>query len=307
MTQKNLAYKTGSKKRIISKLIIPFFLLFCLQALNSQSLKQVTIQNGTLNYFSKGEGEVIVFIHGAQVDYRVFMPQVDLLSHEYRVVIYSRRYNFPNENKLTGEFNIHTEAADLKKLIEIIGQPVNLVGHSYGGLIALQFSLDHPDMVKSLVVSELALIDWLPILPDCTVSYDFVQRNLIHKTREAFLTGDSTKVMKVLFEFFAGADIQNHVPEEVLRALIANLNEMKALVNSDSAFYAPDPEKIKRINKPMMVLTSEKTMPLLKCTNRKLIDAIPHAIHYHLTDTGHEMWMTSPKKLASIISDFFKD
>ncbi len=286
------------------KFINTIVLCICMQFGISQSLKQLVVQNGSISYYSVGEGETIIFIHGSQEDYRVFMPQIELLGDQYKVVTYSRRYNFPNDNKIVGDYNIKSEAKDLKILIETLGNPVHLVGHSYGGLIALELALVNPNMVRSLILSEPALVDWLHDIPECQTSYQDVQEYLIKDTRNAFLTGDTTKVLKEIFEFFAGADIQDQVPPEVLDMLKANLREMEALVTSSIGLKAPTPENIKTLKMPIMILTAQMTMPMLKCTNAKLIEINPQATHHNVMNAGHEMWMTHPIELSNIILGF---
>ena len=286
------------------KLIIATVLCLFFQGVYGQSLEKLTVPDGTVTYFSAGQGEVILFIHGGQEDYRVFMPQVELLSNEFQVVTYSRRYNFPNNNEINGTYNVKTEADDLKVLISTLKKPVHLVGHSYGGLIALEFAKNNSDKLKSLTLSEPALVNWLNEIPNCESWAEIVQQQLINETRDAFVTKDTTLIMKELFEFFAGADIQNQIPTEVLRMLKANLREMEALVHSPSGFDAPSPEDLKALDIPKMILTSEKTMPMLKCTNAKLIEINPLATHHHLLTAGHEMWMTNPKELAVHLSKF---
>lgn len=289
-------------KPIVAAVLCLFF-----QGVSGQSLNKLTIPNGSINYFSEGQGEIIVFIHGGQEDYRVFMPQIELLSNEFQVVTYSRRYNFPNNNEISGEYNVKTEADDLKILISMFDKPAHLVGHSYGGLIALEFAVGNPEMLKSLTLSEPALVNWLNDIPNCKSWFEIVQEKLINETRDAFITKDTTLIMKELFEFFAGEDIQNQIPPEVLSMLKANLREMEALVNSPSGFDSPSPEDLKALDMPIMILTSEKTMPMLSCTNSKLIEIKTQAIHHHLLGAGHEMWMTHPKELSVHISNFIKN
>lgn len=289
------------------KLTIATVLCLLFQCMSGQSLNQLTVPNGSINYFSAGQGEAVVFIHGGQEDYRVFMPQVELLSNEFQVVTYSRRYNFPNNNEIKGEYNVKTEADDLKILISLFDKPVHLVGHSYGGSIALELAVSNPEMLKSLTLSEPALVNWLNDIPNCETWHETVQEQLINQTKDAFITKDTTLIMKELFEFFAGADIQNQIPPEVLSMLKSNLREMEALVNSPSGFDSPLPADLKALDMPVMILTSEKTMPMLTCTNSKLIEIKPRATHHHLLGAGHEMWMTNPKELSVYISNFIKN
>jgi pimeloyl-ACP methyl ester carboxylesterase len=47
-------------------------------------------------------------------------------------------------------------AADLAEVIESLGAPVDLLGHSMGGKAAMQLALTRPDLVRRLVVADIA-------------------------------------------------------------------------------------------------------------------------------------------------------
>ena len=252
-----------------------------------------------LFYEQAGTGETILFVHGAQEDYRVFMPQLELLKGDYNVISYSRRYNYPNAGIYEAgiPYGPETEAKDLETLIKLLDlESVHIVGHSYGGLIAMEYTHKNPDRVKSLTLSEPPLLR----IPECNQWYKAAQQGLIENVGAAFKTKDTTQVMKAIFEFFVGADIQDQVPPEILESLKANLTEMKALVNSENPF--PDISTDFRI--PVMLLTSGNTMPQLICTNEALTKRMPKAKHVHLADASHQMWMTHPEILSGHLKDF---
>lgn len=256
-------------------------------------------QEHQLFFKEAGTGETVLFIHGAQEDYRIFQPQIDALKDNYRVITYSRRYNYPNSNNYQqgDEYNPFTEAEDLESLINDLKiNTVHLVGHSYGGLIAMAYTHKNPDRVKSLTLSEPPLLR----LPGCESWLQFAQAGLIDNVATAFKTNDTTKVMKAIFEFFVGADIQDQIPPEFLQSLKVNLTEMKALVNSDNPF----PDLKTNVRPPVMLLTSGNTMPMLDCTNDVLVKQMPQAKHVHIPDATHDMWMTHPKLLSQYIADF---
>ncbi len=121
------------------------------------SFSFIDIQDERLFFKEAGEGETIIFIHGSQEDYRAFMPQLDLLKNDFRVITYSRRYNYPNTNeyKEGTPFDPITEADDLEILTKNIGvDKFHLVGHSYGGLVAIAYANRYKERLKSLIVSE---------------------------------------------------------------------------------------------------------------------------------------------------------
>ena len=252
-----------------------------------------------LYYQEAGTGETVIFIHGAQEDYRVFMPQLDALKEDFHVISYSRRYNYPNSNDYQkgDSYNPYTEAEDLASLISSLKVTrVNLIGHSYGGLIAISYAHKNPDKVNSLTLSEPPLLR----LPGCETWYQFANEGLIDNVAAAFKTNDTTLVMKALFEFFAGADIQDQIPPEMLQSLKANLTEMEALVNSDNPF----PDLSTNLKPPVMLLTSGNTMPMLNCTNEVLVKKLSQAKHIHIPDASHDMWITHPILLSQYVKDF---
>ena len=258
-----------------------------------------TAKDNQLFYEQAGIGEIILFVHGSQEDYRVFMPQLALLKEDYKVISYSRRYNYPNTNEYKEEipFSITTEAKDLETLINSLNvKSVHIVGHSYGGLVAMEFTHQNQDKVQSLTLSEPPLLR----LSGCEKWYQTAQKGLIENVGAAFKTNDTTQVMKSIFEFFVGVDIQDQVPTEVLESLKANLSEMKALVHSKDPF----PSIRTDFEIPVMLITAANTMPMLKCTNEALVKKMPNAKHILLTDAGHEMWMTHPEILSSHLRDF---
>jgi pimeloyl-ACP methyl ester carboxylesterase len=98
----------------------------------------------------------VILLHGGQGDYRSWEPQMAALSRYYRVVSYSRRYNFPNHNPQTAtNHSVLVEAADLAALIKALHlKRVNLIGTSMGAATALMLAVEHPNMVRSLVLAE---------------------------------------------------------------------------------------------------------------------------------------------------------
>lgn len=50
----------------------------------------------TLHYVALGNGEPVVLVHGGLEHYRAWSAQLAPLATRYRVIAYSRRYNFPN-------------------------------------------------------------------------------------------------------------------------------------------------------------------------------------------------------------------
>ena len=117
---------------------------------------KIHVNGVDLHYISAGAGEPVILLHGGQGDYRSWEPQMAELSRYYRVISYSRRYNFPNQNPQTAtDHSAKTEAADLRALIKALRlKRVNLIGTSMGAATALTFAIDNPRMVRRLIIAD---------------------------------------------------------------------------------------------------------------------------------------------------------
>jgi pimeloyl-ACP methyl ester carboxylesterase len=96
--------------------------------------------NGTsLEYAEYGEGEPLVLVHGSASDYRTWHKQQEEFAHRYRVITYSRRYHWPNEQiPEDAGYSMLEHVDDLQALIQELGAaPAHLVGHSYGAFLCL--------------------------------------------------------------------------------------------------------------------------------------------------------------------------
>src|SRR5260370_34755744 len=64
-------------------------------------IQAVEIGNGiTLHYVDQGKGVPVIFVHGSLSDGGYWADQVGEFAKHYRAISYSRRYNYPNSNRL---------------------------------------------------------------------------------------------------------------------------------------------------------------------------------------------------------------
>lgn len=75
---------------------------------------------------------------------------------------------------------------------------------------------------------------------------------------------------------------------------------MKALLSSENPF----PNFNTEFDLPVMIFTSEHTMPNLRCTNEILIGNMPNAKHVHISDSTHDMWMSQPEIMSNHVRSF---
>ncbi len=134
---------------------------------NIKKINTATLPDIQLHYKTLGEGEPLILIHGSLTDLRYWKEQEDELSKKFKLIIYSRRYNYPNNNGLSSNHSAIVEAEDLLGLMEELQlEEAHILGHSYGAYTALWFALEHPEKVKKLILAEPPLMRWLPDIPE---------------------------------------------------------------------------------------------------------------------------------------------
>src|SRR5712691_9717651 len=120
--------------------------------------QRVSIDATVLEYWVVGVGVPVVLIHGSIIA-DAFAPLLlePALTGSYRLVSYHRR-GFAGSTHPDRPLSIAEQAADCRALLGTLGiDRAHVVGHSYGGVIALQLALDAPEIVHSLALLEPAL------------------------------------------------------------------------------------------------------------------------------------------------------
>jgi 3-oxoadipate enol-lactonase len=101
----------------------------------------------------RGQGRPIVFLHGYPLGHAIWAPQLDALSGSEHVMLldlpgYGLAQGMPVPDSLTGfAESVH------RTLVQHAQVPVVLVGHSFGGYVALELIGRHPELVAGLVLT----------------------------------------------------------------------------------------------------------------------------------------------------------
>jgi pimeloyl-ACP methyl ester carboxylesterase len=122
-------------------------------------MNRAQLGGSELEYEVQGTGEPVVLVHGSHIA-DAFSPLLvePVLTERYQLIRYHRR-GFAGSTHPEGPLSIVQQAADCRALMEYLGvQGAHIVGHSYGGAIALQLALDVPEVVHSLALLEPALL-----------------------------------------------------------------------------------------------------------------------------------------------------
>lgn len=127
----------------------------------------IPLDCGSIYYRDIGQGRPIIVLHGGpSFDHTYLLPEMDLLAETFRLIYYDQRGRGKSTSDVRPEdVSIASEVADLNALGEHLQlDSVALLGHSWGGLLALEYAIRHPERVSALILMNSAPAsyqDWI--------------------------------------------------------------------------------------------------------------------------------------------------
>jgi pimeloyl-ACP methyl ester carboxylesterase len=112
-----------------------------------------TIARSTVSFTDTGSGDAAVLLHSSAGTRGQWRSLTELLNGRRRVLAPDLR-GYGESGARSGEPNLADEAAIVGALAARAGGRVDLVGHSYGGAVALRFALEQPELIRSLTLIE---------------------------------------------------------------------------------------------------------------------------------------------------------
>lgn len=108
-----------------------------------------------IDYLDEGQGPMVLLIHSASSSYKQWRPLMDALSPNHRVLAvnlfgYGETSPWPADREQTVEDQVDI----VLRLMDHVPGKFSLVGHSLGGVLALEAALRRRDRVEKLVVYE---------------------------------------------------------------------------------------------------------------------------------------------------------
>ncbi|MFM8858303.1 MAG: alpha/beta fold hydrolase [Actinomycetota bacterium] len=105
--------------------------------------------------------ERLVLVHGSMDRQAGFLKLARILSNSFEVTLYDRR-GYASSSDVPGPFGI---AHHVEDLVAVIGsKPAIVIGHSFGGTVALVCAVHNPELVRGVVTYEnpMPWLEWWP-------------------------------------------------------------------------------------------------------------------------------------------------
>lgn len=236
-------------------------------------MPHLTVNGVSLYYEERGHGAPILGIHGGGSAAVFWADAAERLADLGRVLTYDRRGSWRSERPEPYETSsIREHAEDALGLLRALeAEPAVVVGRSYGGTIALELALRHPESVRAVALLEANPLGLSPELDGWFASLaDRLERVLAERGLDA--VGET-----VLRGVFGAWDELPPIWREVFtangQALLAEIRGGERL--------SPD-LRLDELQVPALVVTAEESPGPIRLGSEALAAAIPHARSVHV-------------------------
>jgi len=237
-----------------------------------------------------GQAPAVICVHSSASSPRQWGALEQALGPDYRVAAPELiGYGAAPEWSYERALSLDDEARRIEPLLDAEPEGVHLVGHSYGGAVALWLAVRNPGRVRSLVLYEPALFALLhDLADDCAGPYSLVREILSVRTaiRRSVYSGRAAYAAQVFVDYWSGAGAWAALDERRQVAITARMRKVDA--EFDAVFYNARPlAAYGRLDVPVLLLVGEQTRRPTRRIAGLLGSVLPHVTRRELDGAGH--------------------
>jgi len=249
----------------------------------------------TVGYFVEGHGPPLVVVHGGSQHADDWTRVASHLVDRFTVVridrpLYSR-------GRPVARHALRHEVEDVHAVIVRVDAPVVLLGHSSGGVVALEFALHHPEALAGLILYEPPVgVDALPL------------EDTLVRAEAAIARGDGSEAMaiflKELVQFPA-------IMVWLMRCFPPAWREMCAFapeqIADARAVTSVRPDRYRGMNVPTLLIGGSRSPAHLLRRLESLASVLARSRTVVVRKWGHLANLRTPKSLAKLVGEFTAD
>jgi pimeloyl-ACP methyl ester carboxylesterase len=264
-----------------------------------------------------GEGEPLIWVEGGPgLAAHLARPDVALLADRFRCHLVNApgcgRTSAPATPEGYGLGDHVRFFEEVRQALEL--GPVTVMGHSWGGLIAVAWAIEHPESVRRLIVIDgfigMASVDERQAVAEREAAYDrvrdrdwfqlAVERQEDYQATEAEQVEWFSPCWPLYFSDPDGPAARTHI-ERIRRELRWNLDVGRAWEPEPPTDLRPE---LHRVACPTLVVAGDHDFICGPVWNRPIADGIRDARFEIIRDAGHLPQYEQPDELRRIVHDW---
>jgi pimeloyl-ACP methyl ester carboxylesterase len=264
-----------------------------------------TPDGGSVHAVERGSGRPLVLLHGITLRHDVWAPQFQMLADHFRVIAVDLRGH--GESKAgTDGYGLGRLGDDLATLLTALDlHDAIVVGHSMGGMTAMSFCGDHPDVLRDRVAGLVFVATAArQVIPPVL---DGPARGLVNRGQRRIDAGRSLPKRTEINERLARLAF-GELPSKKAIAIVAGMGqsmEPAALLPSLSGLFDLDARvALRATHTPSLVVVGTRDLLTPVPAARHLARQLPDAELVVLARAGHQLMQERPTELAELIDAF---
>jgi pimeloyl-ACP methyl ester carboxylesterase len=254
---------------------------------------------GRIEYDESGSGPTLILVPGSCSTGAAWRPVVSALGDSYRFVTTSLLgYGHTAERRTERDPSVTHEAEALETVIRKAGGAVHLVGHSFGGAVALVVAMRKRVEIASLTVLEAPLPSVLK------QSGDDAHYGAFRKMTDGYFAayrGGDREAIRTMIDFYGGEGTYASWPERV-RAYAVATTPVNMLDWACAYDHHLSPEMLAAIDVPVAVAVGAASHPAICRANGLVATSIGGATFKTIGGAAHFMISTHPAQVAELIA-----
>ena len=246
-----------------------------------------------------GSGPGVVCVHANASSSGQWRGLMDLLAPRFHVLAADtygagKSPPWPRDQKVT----LRSEAELLEPVIARAGEHLSLVGHSYGGGIALIAALAHRQRLRAMALYEPTLF----AIVERKADVDGI-RTRVATAVAALEAGDASGAARCFIDFWMSPGAFDRMPERVQAATIDAVRNIQGW--KDALFDEPTPAReFAALDVPVLLMVGTKSPLSSRAVAQRLLRLLPRAELVELEGLGHMGPVTHPDVVNDRISGF---
>ncbi|MEU6356296.1 alpha/beta hydrolase [Streptomyces sp. NPDC047072] len=254
--------------------------------------------DGDLAYRDTGQGDLVVLLHSGYVDHRLFEAQIPALAADHRVVAVDVRGHGWSANA-TAPFRWADDLAGLLRHLD--AGPAVLVGVSMGGAIAGDAAIEHPELVRAIVLSGASVSDF-------RYTHEWT-RQVVAESARTLHSGDVEGWLKVFLGSVAGPF---RTADEVDPAVLDHLRDMALHTIAKHTPGEPDWHvpltdtwaRVPKIDVPVLTINGALDSPDLIDDAERFARTVPDGRAVLVDGTSHFPNLEKPEEFNAVLTEF---
>ncbi|WP_050604822.1 alpha/beta fold hydrolase [Ruegeria sp. 6PALISEP08] len=187
-----------------------------------------------------------------------------------------------------------------------LSERMDLIGHSFGAMIALRLAIEYPERVRSLILIEPVFF----AIAKQDAPHLFEQHEEDFKPiGAAFKAGDKVLAAR-LFNRMWSTQISPKWPDLPERTKANMVRGIGAVPAVHSALYDDQagllsPGKLDRLSMPVLLLSGSETHPVMQAICESLQQRLPGARHEVVRGAGHMLPISHPNEISALLQEFW--